>query len=316
VQLISVDLYTALSKRLNMRRAFEQGSFGYARCHAASSTVRNHLKKIPEKNGAHTYTSLFGGKFQLKTTDKDLLEEYAKDSSTFFLSLIEKPPNRDLRPLVVDIDKVPPELFGDGEIVAEIRRVFIQIIQERLEGVAEEDLENLEQTKGPQFFNAHLIWKKIVVAEVAAKYITKLATEKMKEKYPKYDWSDIIDASLTGANGLRMLGSYKPYPINKLRQNYPDIWLKHYAPDESGNPTKHCNIITKRPYLLPDLDGGVYMPKGHEGGLTIRELQEHSIIVDDTSKVFQVNAEYINDLADLTEVSKGKFIFVNVVVQI
>ncbi|MFB1018677.1 MAG: hypothetical protein QMC37_00335, partial [Flavobacteriales bacterium] len=93
MQLISVDLYTALSKRLNMRRAFEQGSFGYARCHAASSTVRNHLKKIPEKNGAHTYTSLFGGKFQLKTTDKDLLEEYAKDSSTFFLSLIEKPPN-------------------------------------------------------------------------------------------------------------------------------------------------------------------------------------------------------------------------------
>jgi hypothetical protein len=32
-----------------------------------------------------------------------------------------------------------------------------------------EDLENLEQTKGPQFFNAHLIWKKIVVAEVASK---------------------------------------------------------------------------------------------------------------------------------------------------
>jgi hypothetical protein len=124
-----------------MRRAFEQGSFGFARCHAASSTVRNLLIYIPEKSGAHTYTSLFGEKFQLKTTDKDLLEEYAKDSSTFFLSLVEKPQNRDLRPLVVDIDKVPTELFGDGDIVAEIKRVFIDIIQERLEGVAEEDLE-------------------------------------------------------------------------------------------------------------------------------------------------------------------------------
>jgi hypothetical protein len=102
-----------------------------------------------------------------------------------------------------------------------------------------------------------------------------------------------------------MLGSYKPYTINKLRQNYPDIWLKHYALDESGNPTKHVSKYG-RPYLLPDLDGGVYMPKGHEGRLTIRELQEHSIIVEDISKVFQVNEEYIKDLADLTEVSKVK----------
>jgi hypothetical protein len=67
---------------------------------------------------------------------------------------------------------------------------------------------------------------------VAAKYITKLATEKMKEKYPKYDWSDIIDASLTGANGLRMLGSYKPYPINKSPPKVwrvvlkPNVWAK------------------------------------------------------------------------------------------
>jgi hypothetical protein len=49
----------------------------------------------------------------------------------------------------------------------------------------------------------------------------------MKEKYPKYDWSDIIDASLTGANGLRMLGSYKPYPINKLRHLKKEKDLKN-----------------------------------------------------------------------------------------
>jgi hypothetical protein len=267
--------------------------------------VKVHLEKVFEPNAEHTYTSIFGGKFNLKTTEAQLHEAYVRDLDTNFLSFVEKPPDRDRRPLVVDVDKVPPEIFREGEIVTEIAEVFTALIGERLEGVASTDLVYLEQTKGPQFFNAHLIWKSVVLTERTAIYITRLATEVMKRRYPENNWESIIDACVTGANGLRMLGSWKPMNIDTLRRKYPDIWNSHYQPDEYGVLTKNISRVTKKPYLLPDLDGGVYMPKGHVGKLTAEIIAQHSIIVDANSKVFDVKPEYAEDLDATTSKRKA-----------
>jgi len=285
-----------------MWQAFTNGAFGFARCQANSETNKNCLLRVDAKKEAHEFTSLFNGSFVRKCDYASFAESYARDiAAGFHLAYVEKPQNRDYRPLVVDVDKVPPEIYKDGQIIAEIAGVFVGVLRERMDGIVPEDLAFLEQTKGAEFFNAHLIWKGFALKEDTAKYITRLATEEMQRRYPEHDWKSIIDACVAGPNGLRMIGSFKSYAFEHLRRDYPNIWRVHYRPDKNGNPTTNRNYNTKKAYLLPDLDKGVYMPKGHTGPITAEIVQQHSIILPPGVKVLAVKAEYADELAATTK---------------
>jgi len=264
---------------------------GFLRCQANCPLIHENFKRVTDRGGAHNYVGMGGGKFLLITTPAQLNEAYGRDCVYFFLTLVEKPQDRDFRRFVLDIDDVPPEIFKGGEIVTEIADVCSAVITERLEGVAPGDLIYRSMEKGPQFPTAHILFKNIVMKEDCALLITALVTEEMTTRYPGTKWGDIIDKRVTGANGVRMIGAYKVWAPKALRTAHPDIYEDFYRPDENGKATRGFNKFGIL-YKLPNIDKGVYMPTGHVGPLTGEIVEEHSIFPEAGQKTFEMKAEY------------------------
>lgn len=277
-----------------MRRAWSAGEFGFRKSQSNSATFRDHLARA-FGDAPHEYTSLLGGKRNIKTTRDAFHESYARDALEHHMSLVEKPLSRDRRLFVLDLDDVPPEL---ERLADEVEGVVQALMAERLEGVTVEDIVDVQVTESEYSLNAHIIWRSVVVDERTAKYLTSLLRREMTTRYPEHDWVKIIDACVSGGNGLRMPWSYKAYAYKDLMRDYPDIWADRYDPDDDGKPRKNCYEDARgrvKPYLLPNLDKGVYVPKDHEGPPTAEAVSECSILVDENARVFAVKDEYFEN---------------------
>jgi hypothetical protein len=178
---------------------------------SSSSTLKFLGKYSCDDAASANILDLTGGKYQVPDASYDaFLELFAQDATKYALGLVER--KRDHFPLLFDVD-FPSDSTCNR--IGTIKAILTNLKDFVLTGL----LDTSEQARIAAFEEVrvshrnlakfHIVLPMVVVDVPMAKAITAHVQRCMAVDVPDQDWTKILDASVAGPNGLRMLGCFK-----------------------------------------------------------------------------------------------------------
>lgn len=187
--------------------------------------------------------SLQGGSFFLPDDKRDSFYElYANEYSRYNFTLVERRSN--VFPFLIDFDGVPKSLQNDDFWVRALECAFKVLNESALDaGDAEVQIRN---------GNRHIMFPSCLVTEEQAVRATELLQKELYTAYPEQNWRKIVDPSVVGPNGLRMLGSYKCWKHADLLKKHKEWSRRYFQIDEAGKCTRNIGQKARGGMLFPD----------------------------------------------------------------
>jgi hypothetical protein len=254
----------------------------YAEKSWCGATYTKYLKPNKVKPGqASNLLDLLGGRYYIPDDQyDDFLKQYATDCDDIHMALVEQ--KNEHFPMLFDIDHIEeyPHLQPYAETIAAVRTCAAAVLKDMCGLDAAPRCVRQVKRAG---HNEHFIFASILVTKVTAAAIWTRLVELLGERsdeasHPPTPWGTIIDLTVLKGSGLRMLGSYKPWDAEKLKQQHPEFYTEYYAPDDGGRATAHCytrNTKTEQNKLI-NLEAGTYHdPEAPQ--ITFDQIKRHSI---------------------------------------
>jgi hypothetical protein len=183
-----------------------------------SSSTYRFLAKYSVSTSQPNILDLKGGKYDVPDESYPaFLELLGQDAMKYALGLVER--KRDHFPFLLDVDfpgDFPEDRIGVlKQLLTNLRDFVVKGLLETLEVADPTAIANIlvfdeARVSHRNLLKFHVVFPRIVVDVPMAQGMTAHVQACMKVDHPSYDWVKIIDASVAGPNGLRMLGCYKP----------------------------------------------------------------------------------------------------------